>query len=44
MKKLEELVKKPIEFFKELQERYVFIDPELSKLFKEISDEHRRQA
>jgi len=39
---LEAAIKDPIKFFTILQNRYVFKNPELSNLCREIADEHRR--
>ena len=44
MANLEDLLNKPVEFFRELQIRYAFKDPEYSKLCKEIADEHERKS
>ena len=41
MKDLEKLIDNPEEFFRELQRRYVFKDPDISKIAKELADGHR---
>ncbi len=41
---LAKLIDKPVEFFRRLQAMYVFKNVKLSRIFKEIADEHERQA
>lgn len=40
---VEELIDKPVLFFRELGKRYVFKDAKLSNLLNELANEHRGQ-